>query len=124
VKVKEECGMCGKEIVGYRVQTSPKIWDTPQKGPHPRNCIGVRDIRTGEPLYFCIECWNEMQTPPEKVHSFANCTVTKTVTLGFQPEDARAFEQITRHKISQEDALRIVEWFVEQGIVKPFVSFE
>jgi hypothetical protein len=124
VKVNEECGMCGKEIVGYRDQVSPQVWDHPKNGPHARTCIGVRDIKTGEPVYFCLACWDEMKVPPEKVHGFSHCHATKTVTIGFQADGARAFEQITKHKISEEDALKIVEWFVEQGIVTPFVSFE
>ena len=58
------------------------------------------------------------------MHGFSYCQATKHVTISFKPKDSRAQEGIVKHKFSEEDALKIVEWFIEQGIVTPFVSFE
>ncbi len=124
MRVDTECGTCGKGIAGYQDQGSPKVWDKPKGSPETREAIAVHTVADGGAGYMCLHCWHKVHQPPEKVQGLAYWHATKQASISFQPKDAQGTEGVVTHTFSAADALRIVEWLAEQGVVKPFVVFE
>ena len=128
MKVHKECDRCEKEIVGYTDQLTPKIWDKSSRDPSlgARKCIAFRNILGAKGSYTCVECFNALKTNGvvAAIYGVGFEESKETVLLRLKPDPKDDTQASVVYRITQADAIKMVDWLVEHGVVKPFVSFE